>query len=45
LSSTAADADVDLEEVQNTLMNKVVELTSIEAIRCTFYVFFAKNFL
>jgi roundabout axon guidance receptor 2 len=40
LSSTAADADVDLEEVQNTLMNKVVELTSIEAIRCTFYVFF-----
>ena len=33
LSSSASDADVDLEEVHNTLMNKVVELTSIEAIR------------
>ena len=35
LSSSASDADVDLEEVQNTLMNKVVELTSIEAISST----------
>ena len=35
LSSSAADADIDLEEVQNTLMNKVVELTSIEAISST----------
>ncbi len=35
LSSSASDADIDLEEVQNTLMNKVVELTSIEAISST----------
>jgi roundabout axon guidance receptor 2 len=35
LSDSQVDENIDLEEVQNDLMNKVVELTSIEAISST----------